>query len=465
MKEYDVVVIGAGPGGYVAAIRAAQLGLKTAIVEKRWLGGVCLNVGCIPSKALLKNAEIARTLREDAKEYGISGENITIDYSIAVKRSRQVSDRLTRGVNFLMKKNKVDVYEGAAFLKSKDLVSVSLNDGKKEDLKTANVILATGAHPFMAPGWNHDGKKVLTYEDAILQEKLPASAIIIGAGAIGAEFATIWSSFGTKVSIVEMLPNVLPLEDEELSKELQKAFQKRGIEIYTGHRVEAIEHTAKGVAVTVTAGAEKKVLEAEQTLVAIGFKANTENLGLEGVGVTLDKRGFINTDANMATNVPGIWAIGDVTGKLLLAHAASAMGIHCAETIKGIKRKPIDFTMIPSATYSYPQVASFGLSEKEALEAGKQIKKGKFPFQANGKALGLGESTGFVKVIVDAKYGEILGAHMIGPEVSELLPELSLAQQSELTVEELASNIHAHPTLSEAIMEAAEDALGHAIHI
>ncbi len=465
MKEYDVVVIGAGPGGYVAAIRAAQLGLKTAIVEKRWLGGVCLNVGCIPSKALLKNAEIARTLREDAKEYGISGENITIDYSIAVKRSRQVSDRLTRGVSFLMKKNKVDVYEGAAFLKSKDLVSVSLNDGKKEDLKTANVILATGAHPFMAPGWNHDGKKVLTYEDAILQEKLPASAIIIGAGAIGAEFATIWSSFGTKVSIVEMLPNVLPLEDEELSKELQKAFQKRGIEIYTGHRVEAIEHTAKGVAVTVTAGAEKKVLEAEQTLVAIGFKANTENLGLEGVGVTLDKRGFINTDANMATNVPGIWAIGDVTGKLLLAHAASAMGIHCAETIKGIKRKPIDFTMIPSATYSYPQVASFGLSEKEALEAGKQIKKGKFPFQANGKALGLGESTGFVKVIVDAKYGEILGAHMIGPEVSELLPELSLAQQSELTVEELASNIHAHPTLSEAIMEAAEDALGHAIHI
>lgn len=465
MKEYDVVVIGAGPGGYVAAIRAAQLGLKTAIVEKRWLGGVCLNVGCIPSKALLKNAEIARTLREDAKEYGISGENITIDYSIAVKRSRQVSDRLTRGVSFLMKKNKVDVYEGAAFLKSKDLVSVSLNDGKKEDLKTANVILATGAHPFMAPGWNHDGKKVLTYEDAILQEKLPASAIIIGAGAIGAEFATIWSSFGTKVSIVEMLPNVLPLEDEELSKELQKAFQKRGIEIYTGHRVEAIEHTAKGVAVTVTAGAEKKVLEAEQTLAAIGFKANTENLGLEGVGVTLDKRGFINTDANMATNVPGIWAIGDVTGKLLLAHAASAMGIHCAETIKGIKRKPIDFTMIPSATYSYPQVASFGLSEKEALEAGKQIKKGRFPFQANGKALGLGESTGFVKVIVDAKYGEILGAHMIGPEVSELLPELSLAQQSELTVEELASNIHAHPTLSEAIMEAAEDALGHAIHI
>jgi len=465
MKEYDVVIIGAGPGGYVAAIRASQLGLKTAIVEKRWLGGVCLNVGCIPSKALLKNAEIARTLREDAKEYGIQGENLTIDYGAAVKRSRQVSDRLTRGVGFLMKKNKIDVYEGGAFLKTKNLVAVALKDGKNEELKTNNVIIASGAHPFMGPGWNYDGKKVLTYEDAILQEKLPASIIIIGAGAIGAEFATIWSSFGTKVSMVEMLPNILPLEDEELSKELQKVFQKRGIEMFTGHRVETIETTDKGVKVTVSAEGEKKVLEAEQTLVAIGFKANTENLGMEGAGVVLDKRGFINVDANMATNIPGIWAIGDVTGKLLLAHAASAMGIHCAETIKGIKRKSIDFNMIPSATYCYPQVASFGLTEKEATEAGKEIKKGKFPFQANGKALGLGESSGFVKVIVDAKYGEILGAHMIGPEVSELLPELSLAQQSELTINEVATNIHAHPTLSEAIMEAAEDALGHAIHI
>jgi dihydrolipoamide dehydrogenase len=465
MKEYDVVVIGAGPGGYVAAIRASQLGLKTAIVEKKWLGGVCLNVGCIPSKALLKNAEIARTLREESKEYGIQYENLSIDYSAAVKRSRRVSDRLTRGVSFLMKKNKIDVYEGTAYLKTKNLISVTSKDRKNEELKTNHIILASGAHPFIAPGWNYDGKKVLTYEDAILQERLPASVIIIGAGAIGAEFATIWSSYGTKISIVEMLPNILPLEDEELSAELQKAFQKRGIEIFTGHRVEAIETTEKGVKVTVTCEGEKKVLEAEQTLVAIGFKANTENMGLEGVGVALDKRGFINVDANMATNVPGIWAIGDVTGKLLLAHAASAMGIHCAETIKGIKRKPIDFAMIPSATYCYPQVASFGLTEKQAIEAGKQIKKGKFPFQANGKSLGLGESTGFVKVIVDAKYGKVLGAHLIGPEVSELLPELTLAQQSELTIEEIAHNIHAHPTLSEAIMEAAEDALGHAIHI
>jgi len=465
MKEYDVIVIGAGPGGYVAAIRSAQLGLKTAVVEKRWLGGVCLNVGCIPSKALLKNAEIARTLREEAKEYGIQGENISIDYSTAVKRSRRVSDRLTRGVSFLMKKNKIDVYEGSAFLKEKDLVEVTLKDEKKEELKTKNVILASGAHPFVLPSWNYDGKKILTYEDAILQENLPESVIIIGAGAIGAEFATIWSSYGTKISIVEMLPNILPLEDEDLSAELQKAFQKRGIEIFTAHRVEAIEPTTKGVKVTVTHEGETKTLEAEQALVAVGFKANTENLGLEKVGVALDKRGFITVDEHMATNIPGIWAVGDVTGKLLLAHAASAMGIHCAETIKGFKSKAIDFSMIPSATYCYPQVASFGLTERQAKEAGKDIKIGKFPFQANGKSLGLGESNGFVKIVVDAKYGELLGAHMIGPEVSELLPELTLAQQSELTIEEIAHNIHAHPTLSEAIMEAAEDALGHAIHI
>lgn len=465
MKEYDVIVIGAGPGGYVAAIRAAQLGFKTAIVEKKWLGGVCLNVGCIPSKALLKNAEIARAILEDSKDFGIKGENISIDYSAAVKRSRQVSERLTRGVSFLMKKNKIDVYEGSALLKAKDLISVTLSDGKNEELKANHIIIATGAHPFMAPNWKHDGKKILTYEDAILQEKLPSSIIIIGAGAIGAEFATVWSSFGTKVTLVEMLPSVLPLEDEEISKELQKAFHKRGIEMLTGNRVEAIEPAAKGVKVTVSSDGKQQVLEAEQTLVAIGFKPNTENLGLENVGVTLDKKGFITVDDNMATNVRGIYAIGDVTGKLLLAHAASAMAIHCIETIKGIKRKPIDFSMIPSATYCHPQVASFGMTEKQAAEAGKQVKVGKFPFQANGKALGLGESTGFVKVVVDAKYGEILGAHLIGPEVSELLPELSLAQQSELTVEELAHNIHAHPTLSEAIMEAAEDALGHAIHI
>ena len=465
MKEFDVIVIGAGPAGYVATIRAAQLGLTTAIVEKRWLGGVCLNVGCIPSKALLKNAEVARTIREEAKDYGITGENISIDYATAVKRSRRVSDRLTRGVGFLMKKHKIEVFEGTAFIKNKNTIQVELHDGEKEELTSPNIIIATGAHPFILPGWNYDGKKVLSYEDAILQDKLPESAIIIGGGAIGAEFATIWSSFGTRVSIVEMLPNILPLEDEEISAELQKSFKKRGIQVLTDHKVEAIEPTENGVKVTVSHEGTKTELEAEQALVAIGFKANTEHLGLENIGVELDKRGFIQVDQNMATSVPGIWAVGDVNGKLLLAHAASAMGIHCVETIKGIKQDAIDFSMIPSATYCYPQVASFGLTEKQAADEGKGVKVGRFPFQANGKSLGLGESTGFVKVVVDAKYGEILGAHMIGPEVSELLPELTLAQHTELTIEDVAHNIHSHPTLSEAIMEAAEDALGHAIHI
>lgn len=465
MKEYDVIVVGAGPGGYVAAIRASQLGLHTAIVEKKWIGGVCLNVGCIPSKALLKNAELARTLREDAKNYGISADNLTIDFSEAVKRSRRVSKRLTRGVGFLMKKNNIDVYEGEATFKAKDTLTIALNDGEKEELKAPNIILATGAHPFIPPAWNYDGETVLTYEDAILQEKLPSSVIIIGAGAIGAEFATVWSSYGTKITLVEMLPHLLPLEDEESSKELEKAFKKRKIDILTGHRVEAITKTIEGVKVSVSIEGEEKDLIAEQALVAIGFKANTAGLGLEKIGVELDKRGFIQVNENMATNVSGIWAIGDVTGKLLLAHAASAMGIHCAESIKGLDPKPIDFTMIPSATYCHPQVASFGLTEQQARESGKDIKVGRFPFQANGKALGLGESTGFVKVIVDSQYGEILGAHIVGIEASELLPELTIAQQNELTIEEIAHNIHAHPTLSEAIMEAAEEALGHPIHI
>jgi len=465
MKKYDVIIIGAGPGGYVAAIRAAQLGFSTAIIEKRWLGGVCLNVGCIPSKALLKNAEVARTLREEAKDYGITGDNISIDYAAAVKRSRRVSDRLTRGVSFLMKKHKIEVFEGTASIKTKNTIQVDLNNGEKEELKTSNIIIATGAHPFIPPGWNYDGKTVLSYEDAILQDKLPESAVIIGGGAIGAEFATIWSSFGTQITIVEMLPNILPLEDEEISGELQNSFKKRGIQVFTEHKVEAIEPTENGVRVTVSNEDTKKEIEAEQALVAIGFKANTEKLGLENIGVELDKRGFIQVDQNMATSVPGVWAVGDVNGKLLLAHAASTMGIHCIETIKGIKRDPIDFSMIPAATYCYPQVASFGLTEKQSADEGKEVKVGRFPFQANGKSLGLGESAGFVKVIVDTKYGEILGAHMIGPEVSELLPELTLAHNAELTIEDIAHNIHSHPTLSEAIMEAAEDALGHAIHI
>lgn len=466
-QTYDVVVIGAGPGGYVAAVRSAQLGLKTAIVEKQWMGGVCLNVGCIPSKSLLKNANVAHTLRERGKEFGFSVENLTLDYSVAVKRSRQVSDRLVRGVGFLMKKNNIDVHMGTAFLQSKDTVKVTDKDGKAIQLKTKNVIIATGSHTFIIPGVTVDGQKIVTYQEAILQEKLPQSVVIIGAGAIGVEFATIWNAYGAKVTLVEMLPRVLPLEDEETSAELAKAYQKRGIQILTSHKVMAVETTDAGVRVRVSPGEgkEEKVLEAEQAMIAIGFRPNTKDLGLEGVGVKLDQRGFIQIDERMATSVPGVYAIGDVTGQLLLAHVASAQGIVAAENIAGVETVTLDYKMMPRATYSHPQVASFGYTEVEAKEKGYEVKVGRFPFQPNGKALGLGDYAGFVKIITDARHGEILGAHLVGPDVSELLPELTLAQRMEMTTAEIARNVHAHPTLSEVLMEAAEAAEGHAIHI
>jgi len=464
MKKYDVVVIGAGPGGYVSAIRASQNGLKTAIVDKQWLGGVCLNVGCIPSKALLKNADVAHTVRERAKEFGLSFDNLTLDYSAAVKRSRKVSDRLTKGVSFLMKKNKIDVFMGAAKLTGDKKVTVALEDGKSEELEAENIVIATGASTFTPDAWGQDGELVLDYQDAILQEKLPESAVIIGAGAIGAEFSTIWNSYGTKVTLVEMLPTILPLEDEEVSKELEKAFKKQGIEVLADHKVESIEKTKKGVVVKVSHDGNEITIEAEQALSAIGFKPNSAGLGLEDAGVKMDEKGFIQIDECQQTNVPGIWAIGDVTGKLMLAHVAMTQGLLCADAMAGKETYPINYTMVPSATYCQPQVASFGMTEKEAAEAGYDVKTGKFPFQASGKALGLGESGGFVKLVTDAKYGEILGAHMIGPEVSELLPELTLAQRMEITAEDIGNNIHAHPTLSEALMEAAEAAHGSAIH-
>ena len=465
MNDYDVVVIGAGPGGYVAAIRAAQLGLKTAIVEKQWLGGVCLNVGCIPSKALLRNAELAHTLRERTKEFGISFENLQLDYSVAVKRSRQVSDRLTRGVGFLLKKNNIDVFMGVGQIDGSGKVNVLDNDGKSQTLLTKNIIIATGSHAVKVPGMEVDGEKILSFWEAILQTTRPESVVIIGAGAIGAEFATIWNSYGTKVTLVEMMPRILPLEDEEVSAELAKAFQKRGMDIMTGYRVEGIEKTEKGVSVKISAGEEVKIIDADQALVAIGFRPNTADLGLEKAGVELTERGFIKIDDRMATNVAGVWAIGDVTGQLLLAHVASAQATVCAENIAGVETVKLDYRMIPRATYCQPQVASFGLTETQAKEAGYEIKVGRFPFQANGKALGLGDYTGFVKIISDVKFGEILGAHMIGPEVSELLPELTLAHQMELTAEEIGRNVHAHPTLSEALLEAAHGVDGHAIHI
>jgi len=465
MSEYDVIVIGAGPGGYVCAIRAAQLGLKTAIIEKQWLGGVCLNVGCIPSKALLKNAEVAHTLRERAKEFGFSFENLKLDYSVAVKRSRQVSDRLVKGVGFLMKKNAIDVYNGVAKVTGRNSVAVTDKDGKETELKTKNIVIATGASVAVPPGWQIDGEKIVTYLEAILQEKLPKSAVIIGAGAIGVEFATVWNSYGVEVTIVEMLPRLLPLEDSEVSDELAKAFKKRKINVLVGHRVQEIQATEAGALVKVANEQGEKTIEAEQALVAIGFRPNGRGLGLEEIGVKLSERGAVEIDERMATNVPGIWAIGDVTAKLMLAHVGSAQGVICAENIAGVETTTLDYEMMPRATYCQPQVASFGLTEAQAKERGYEIKIGRFPYQANGKALGMGESAGWVKIITDAKYGEILGAHLIGPEVTELLPELTLAQMMELTPAEIARNVHAHPTLSEAIMEAAHSAEGHAINI
>ena len=460
-ENFDVVVIGAGPAGYVAAIRAAQLKQKVAIVDKQWMGGVCLNVGCIPSKSLLKNAEVAHTLRHRAKDFGFSFDNLKLDYSVAFKRSRSNSDRLVKGIGFLMKKNNIAVFMGAAQFKAKDTLTVTDKDGKATELKAKNIIVATGASAATLPGVAIDGKKIVTYTEAIMQDALPQSAVIVGAGAIGVEFATIWNSYGVDVTIVELLPRVLPREDEEISKELTKELTKAGIKIKTGVKFESITVAKDKVKVVLPDG----TLEVDQALIATSFTPNSKGLGLEAVGVQISERGFIEINEKMQTNVPGIWAIGDVTGKLMLAHVGSAMGIIAAEHIGGHETTTLNYEMMPRATYCHPQVASFGLTEAQAKERGYNIKVGRFPFQANGKALGLGDYAGFVKIVTDEKYGEILGAHMIGPEVTELLPELTLARMMELTPHEIARNVHAHPTLSEAIMEAAHGASGTPIHI
>ena len=462
--NYDLLIIGAGPAGYVCAIRAAQLGQKTAIIDKEWLGGVCLNVGCIPSKSLLKNAEVADTLRNRAKEFGFSFDNLKLDYGAAVKRSRQVSSRLTKGVDFLMKKNKIDVHMGAAMLTSASSVEVTAKDGSKQTHTAKNIVIATGASVGAPPGVTIDGKKVLSYWEAILQETLPGSVVIIGGGAIGVEFATVWRAYGADVTLVEMLPRLVPLEDEEVSKELTKEFTKKGIKVKAGTKLESMDPSGAKVKVKVSGAEGSETLEADQVLVATGFKPNSKGIGLEAVGVKTNPRGFIEIDDGMKTNVPGVWAIGDVTGKLLLAHVGSAQGIVCAETIAGHPTVTLDYDMMPRATYCHPQIASFGYTEAQAKEKGYEIRTAKFNFMANGKALGMGDTSGWIKIVTDAKYGEILGAHMIGPEVTELLPELTLAHNLELTAEEIARNVHAHPTLSEVIMEAAHGLTGGYIH-
>jgi dihydrolipoamide dehydrogenase len=462
--EFDVAVLGAGPGGYVAAIRAAQLGLSVAIVEKNALGGVCLNIGCVPSKALLKNAEVAHTLQHRGEEFGFQFENLKLDYTVAFKRSRQVSERLVKGVGFLMRKNKIEVLEGTGTLTGHNTLQVDLTEGGTTDIKFKDIIIATGARPRSIPGVDVDGEKIITYEKAILSDNPPDKVVIIGGGPIGVEFAYIWNNYGVDVTIVEMLPRVMPNEDPEVSDVLEKAYKRQGIKFVTGVKVEALESKDAGVRVALEGG---EALEVDQVLIAIGFKPNVENIGLEKIGVELTASGAVNVDENMRTNVPHVYAIGDVVAPegIMLAHVGSAMGIVAAETIADHPTRTLEYRMLPRCTYCVPQIASFGYTEEQAIEAGYEINVGRFPFQPNGKALGLGERDGFVKIIADAKYGEILGAHMIGPDVTELLPELTLAHLAELTAEEVARNVHAHPTLSEVLMEAAHGVEGQPIHM
>jgi len=462
-KTFDVTILGAGPGGYVAAIRAAQLGLDVALVEKEHLGGVCLNWGCIPTKALLRNAEVISLLGR-GKEFGFSVDGLEVDFGAAVDRSRKVSDRLVKGIGALMRKNDVEVIEGTGTLQSPHAVKVALNAGGARTVETRNVIVATGGRARTIPGIEVDGERVLTYREAIVLRELPASAVVVGAGPIGMEFAHVWSTYGAEVTVVEMLPRAVPLEDEEVSKEVERAFKRHKVRLLTSTRVQAVETTADGVRVSVAGENGEQVLEAERALVAIGVQPNSENLGLEQIGVQVE-RGSIVVDASMRTTVPGVYAIGDVTGKLALAHVASAQGIVAAETIAGVETVALDYEAMPRCTYCQPQVASFGITEAQAVERGYAVKVGKFPFRPNGKALGLGEHDGFVKIVADAASGEILGGHLVGPEVTELLPELVLARNWELTPEEIARTVHAHPTLSEALMEAAHGVFGQAIHI
>ena len=464
MADYDVVVLGAGPGGYVAAIRASQLGKKVAVVEKKYWGGVCLNVGCIPSKALIKNAELAHLLTHDKKKYGIEGD-ATMSYGPTHKRSRQVSAGIVKGVHFLMKKNKITEIDGWGTLTSPTSMDVELNEGEKQSLTFDNLIIAAGAVTRMLPGVEVS-KNVVTYEEQILDEELPGSIIIAGSGAIGVEFAYVMKNFGVDVTIVEFLDRMVPTEDAEVSKELLKHYKKLGVKVMLGTKVEQVEDTGSGVKVTVTPakGGDSEVIEADKLLSAIGFAPRTEGYGLENLGVKLTDRGAIEIDEYMRTNVDGVYAIGDCTAKLMLAHVAEAQGVVAAETIAGAETMPIDYDFIPRATYCHPQIGSFGYSEEQAKEKGYDVKTATFPFAANGKAVGLGDSVGFVKVVADAEHNEIIGAHMIGPDVTELLPVLTLAQKWDLTADEVARNVFAHPTLSEAVKEAVEGIAGHMIN-
>jgi dihydrolipoamide dehydrogenase len=467
-QHFDVVVLGAGPGGYVAAIRASQLGKTVAVVEDKYWGGVCLNVGCIPSKALLRNAELSHILQHEKDVFGITGD-ASMDFKPTHARSRKVSEGIVKGVHFLMKKNKITEVDGWGTLTGAKSMDVALKDGGTEQLTYDNLIIATGATTRLIPG-TELSERVVTYEEQILDAELPESIVIAGSGAIGVEFAYIMKNFGVDVTIVEFLDRMVPTEDADVSKELFKHYKKLGVKVLLKTKVESIEDpgdSSKPVRVTVSPadGGEAQVIETDKVLQAIGFAPRIDGFGLEAAGVELTDRGAVAIDEFGRTNVEGVYAIGDCTGKLMLAHTAEAMGVVAAEVIAGAETMPVAYDFIPRATYCQPQVASFGYSEAQAKDKGYDVKVAKFPFSANGKAQGLGEPIGFVKIVADAKYNEILGAHLIGPDVTELLPALTLAQRWDLTADEVARNVFAHPTLSEAVKEAIEGIAGHMINL
>ncbi|MEX0982998.1 MAG: dihydrolipoyl dehydrogenase [Bacteroidales bacterium] len=462
--KYDVLVIGSGPGGYVAAIRASQLGLKTAVVEKESLGGICLNWGCIPTKSLLKSAQVFEYLQH-AGDYGIviDGE-AKADFGKVVQRSRTVADGMSKGIQFLFKKNKIDVINGTGKLKAKGLVTVTGDDGKTKEVEASHIVLATGARSRDLPNLKKDGKKIIGYRKAMTLDKLPESMVVVGSGAIGSEFAYFYATMGTKVTLVEFLPNVVPLEDEEVSKQLERSFKKLGMKVMTSSSVEKVDTSGKKCKVTIKTKKGEETAEADIVLSAVGITPNIEDIGLEELKIKTDK-GKVVVDEFYRTNVEGVYAIGDIVDGPALAHVASAEGIVCVEKIAGHKPQPVDYSNVPGCTYTSPEVASVGMTEKAAKEAGYTVKVGKFPFSASGKAAAAGAKDGFVKLIFDEKYGELLGAHMIGANVTEMIAELVVARKLETTGEEIIKSVHPHPTMSEAIMEAAAAAYGEVIHI
>lgn len=461
--SYDLIVIGSGPGGYVAAIRASQLGLKTAIVERENLGGICLNWGCIPTKALLKSAQVFEYLNH-AAEYGINVNGGEADFGAIVKRSRDVANGMSKGIEFLMKKNKIDVITGTGKVKAGKKVDVTGADGKVTTYESKNIILAVGARSRQLPNLPQDGKKIIGYRDAMALPKLPKSMVVVGSGAIGSEFAYFYHTMGTKVTLVEFLPSIVPFEDAEVSKQLERSFKKSGMTVMTEASVESVDTTGADCKVKIKTKKGEQLVDAEIVLSAVGIQTNLENIGLEEVGIATDK-GKILTNPYYQTNIPGYFAIGDCVAGQALAHVASAEGIICVEKIAGHSPEALDYNNIPGCTYCQPEISSVGFTEAKALEAGYEIKVGKFPFSASGKASAAGAKDGFVKLIFDAKYGELLGAHMIGANVTEMIAEIVVARKLEITGHELIKAVHPHPTMSEAIMEAAAAAYGEVIHM